>query len=344
MTTTSTFPAIRETKEFPWWAGNARLINDSGRLLGAHVAHAGLIVFWAGAYTLFELGRFDPVQPMYDQGLILLPNLARLGLGIGAEGTVIDTYPYFVIGVVHLISSAFLGFGGIFHALNGPTRLEDSFPRYGYRWDDGGRMTQILGAHLILLGVGALLLVVKAMALGGLYDASLHQMRVIQAPTLNPVVIFGYLFGLQSPDWIAGVSSLEDVVGGHIWVGLLCIAGGLWHRLTRPFPWTQRLLIWSGEAYLSYSLGALALMSFIAAYFVAVNPVVYPPDFYGPTLSLGFDLFPRFYLDGDLLTSRVWLANAQFWLGFFVLQGHIWHALRARGFDFAQLQRSPSQS
>lgn len=30
----------------PWWAGNAQLSN-SGKLLRAHIAHAGLIALWA---------------------------------------------------------------------------------------------------------------------------------------------------------------------------------------------------------------------------------------------------------------------------------------------------------
>jgi hypothetical protein len=32
-------------------------------------------------------------------------------------GEVIETFPYFVSGVLHLISSTVLGFGGIYHAL-----------------------------------------------------------------------------------------------------------------------------------------------------------------------------------------------------------------------------------
>ena len=34
---------------YAWWAGNARLVNLSGQLLGAHVSHGGLQVLWAGS-------------------------------------------------------------------------------------------------------------------------------------------------------------------------------------------------------------------------------------------------------------------------------------------------------
>ncbi|KAG6540145.1 hypothetical protein Mapa_018435 [Marchantia paleacea] len=234
---------------------NARLINLSGKLLGAHVAHAGLIVFWAGAMNLFEVAHFVPEKPMYEQGLILLPHLATLGWGVGPGGEIVDTFPYFVSGVLHLISSAVLGFGGIYHALIGPETLEESFPFFGYVWKDKNKMTTIL--------------VFKALYFGGIYDTWAPgggDVRKITNLTLSPSVIFGYL--LKSPfggeGWIVSVDNLEDIIGGHVWLGSICIFGGIWHILTKPFAWARRALVWSGEAYLSYSLA-------------------YPSEFYGPT-------------------------------------------------------------
>ncbi|MBO0351588.1 photosystem II reaction center protein CP43 [Phormidium pseudopriestleyi FRX01] len=278
----------QETSGFAWWSGNARLINLSGKLLGAHVAHAGLIVFWAGAMTLFEVGHFIPEKPMYEQGLILLPHLATLGWGVGPGGEVIDTFPYFVVGVLHLISSAVLGLGGIYHAVRGPETLEDYSSFFGYDWRDKNKMTTILGFHLIVLGLGALLLVLKAMFFGGVYDTWAPgggDVRVITNPTLNPAVIFGYLVNAPTggEGWLIGVDNMEDIIGGHIWVGFTCIIGGVWHILTKPFGWVRRAFIWSGEAYLSYSLGALSLMGVIASAFVWFNNTAYPSEFYGPT-------------------------------------------------------------
>ncbi|MBE7385417.1 MAG: chlorophyll a/b binding light-harvesting protein [Leptolyngbya sp. SIO1E4] len=301
----------------PLLAGNIRFKDLSGRLLGAHVAHAGLIVLWAGAMTLFELSRFDPSLPMYDQNLILLPHLAALGIGVGAGGEVIDTYPYYAIGIVHLISSAVLGAGGIYHAVLGPERLNPK--GFGYDWQDGNKMTTILGIHLVLLGLGALLLVLKATRFGGLYDPVLDQVRLVQ-PNLDPGRIFGYLFGISPNGWtitgMASVNTLEDIVGGHVWVGILCISGGIFHIISKPMAWAKQRLIWSGEAYLSYSLGALAIAGFSVAVFVSVNEVAYPSVFYGPVGGAGESL-------------RAALASVHAALGFLALLGHLWHAYRS---------------
>lgn len=98
-------------------------------------------------------------------------------------------------------------------------------------------------------------------------------------------MIAGYL--LSSPfggdGWFVRVDNLEDVVGGHYFLSGLLIVGGVWHILTTPWTWSRRCFVWSGEAYLSYSLGALSLMGFIACCMVWFNNTVYPSEFYGPT-------------------------------------------------------------
>jgi len=302
----------------PWLVGNARLTDLSGQLLGAHVAHAGLIMFWAGTTTVSESLRFVPGKPMYEQGMTLLPHLATLGWGVGQGGEVVDTYPYFAIGMLHLVASAVLGAGGLFHVFKTPPILFNwggQTAKFHYEWNDPKQLGLILGHHLIILGLAALLLVLKAMYFGGIYDANLHEIRVITNPNLDPGSIFGYLMGMKdgARNWLgmASVDNLEDVIGGHIWIAGILIGGGIWHILIPTMGWARKLFpIQNGEEILSYSLLGLALMAFISTVFVGYNTTVFPIEFYG--------------------VERLSTANTQFFLGFSALIGFFWHNWRSR--------------
>jgi photosystem II CP43 chlorophyll apoprotein len=299
-----------ETTGFAWWAGNARLIKDYSRLLGAHVAHASLMVFWCGAMTLFEVSHYVPERPLYEQGCILLPHLTTLGWGVLPGGEVSGVSAFFFVGVVHLVASCVLALGGLYHSLlplevasskvvggflqrgecvkEGVSTLGELGPLWDYEWRDKNKMTTILGSHLVILGLGSSLLLLKATFLGGLYDTWAPgggDNRLLEYYTLDPRIIFGYVtksfFG--GDGWIVSVDNLEDLVGGHFWVSILCIAGGAWHIVTTPFGWVTRAFVWSGEGYLSYSLAALGSMGIIASVFVWYNNTAYPSEFFGPT-------------------------------------------------------------
>ncbi|MEA5617201.1 chlorophyll a/b binding light-harvesting protein [Cronbergia sp. UHCC 0137] len=303
--------------QLSWLVGNARLTDFSGQLLGAHIAHAGLIMFWVGTTTISEVLRFVPDVPMYEQGLVLLPHLATLGWGIDS-GVVVDTYPYFVIGILHLIASAVLGAGGLFHVFRAPAILYNvggRVAKFHYEWNDPKQLSLILGHHLVILGLGAFLLVLKAMFFGGIYDSHVGDIRLISNPTLNPQIIFSYLIGIKDGNWnilgIASVDNLEDVIGGHIWISFILITGGIWHIVVQPFAWVRRILpIENGEEILSYSLLGLALMAWISSTFVGYNTTVFPSQFYG--------------------SERLAMANIQFFLGILAFLGYVWHAWRSR--------------
>jgi len=218
--------------------------------------------------------------------------MASLAFSVGPGGEVTSLYSYFVIGVLHLISSSVIALGGLYHALLSADRLEES--TYGllfcYNWQDRFRITAILGAHLLVLGVASLVLFIKAVYLSGVYDtwsSGGGDVRSIKKSdlSLNPYVLARYLarppFG--SSGWILSVNNMEDLVGGHYWVAFYLIIGGIWHIQTRPLSIIQRGYTWSAEAYLSYSLSALALCGFVAALFSWYNNTAYPSEVYGPT-------------------------------------------------------------
>ncbi|MEM1243091.1 MAG: chlorophyll a/b binding light-harvesting protein, partial [Cyanobacteria bacterium P01_H01_bin.26] len=330
--------SIKKPGSHPWWAGNARFVDLSNTFIVAHVAQAAIIMAWVGVFTLFELSVYAPNQPMYEQGLILLPHLAAEGWGNLSDGSIVDTYPMFAIGVIHLVAAGVLAFGAYFHRNSLPRSLDmaqGNASKFDFAWNNPKQLGFILGHHLVILGLGALLLVIKALYFGGLYDTSTETVRLVTDPTLDPATLWDYRTRLFQID------SLEDLVGGHIYVAVLLIVGGAWHILTPPFKWVQDLFVFSADGILSYSLFGIAIASFAASYYCAFDTLSYPTEFYGPTLELK-SAFPPSYFDPNQTVvagyaSRTWLANTQFYLAFFFLQGGLWHFQRAMGFDISSV-------
>ena len=55
-----------------------------------------------------------------------MPHLGTLGFSIGRGGEIRSIYSYFLSSALHLICSAFLSLGGIYHAISGFRILEET--------------------------------------------------------------------------------------------------------------------------------------------------------------------------------------------------------------------------
>ena len=68
----------------PWYRVHTVVLNDPGRLISVHLMHTALVAGWAGSMALFELSNFDPsdavFNPMWRQGMFVMPFMARLGI------------------------------------------------------------------------------------------------------------------------------------------------------------------------------------------------------------------------------------------------------------------------
>jgi photosystem II CP43 chlorophyll apoprotein len=96
---------------------------------------------------------------LYEQGFIVVPHLGTLGFSIGRGGEIRSIYSYFLSSALHLICSAFLSLGGIYHAIFGREVLEETHAQ-AWLWcicyQDRFRITAILGAHLGIIGSAGL--------------------------------------------------------------------------------------------------------------------------------------------------------------------------------------------
>lgn len=68
----------------PWYRVHTVVLNDPGRLIAVHLMHTALTAGWAGSMVLYELAKFNPsdpvFNPMWRQGMYVLPFMARLGV------------------------------------------------------------------------------------------------------------------------------------------------------------------------------------------------------------------------------------------------------------------------
>ncbi|WP_320677151.1 chlorophyll a/b binding light-harvesting protein [Prochlorococcus sp. MIT 1300] len=341
---------------YGWWVGNSVVTNRSSRFIGSHVAHTGLICFTAGASTLWDLARYDPSVPMGHQGLVSIPHLASIGIGFDESGVWTGAGVFF-IAAFHLICSMVYGGAGLLHSavfsedtqnssgLFAPDRPEHrQAKRFKLEWDNPDNQTFILGHHLIFLGVANIWFVEWA-RVHGIYDPAIDAIRQVEY-NLNLAHIWNHQFDFLT------INNLEDVMGGHAFLAFAQILGGAHHIATKmgsgllgPYTKFKGAGLLSAEAILSWSLAGIGWMAIIAAFWCATNTTVYPEAWYGEPLAIKFGISPYWVdtvgpIDGAPLghTTRAWLTNVHYYLGFFFIQGHLWHALRAMGFDFKRIR------
>jgi len=340
---------------YGWWVGNSVVTNKSSRFIGSHVAHTGLIAFTAGANTLWELARYNPDIPMGHQGMVSIPHLASLGIGFDQAGAWTGQDVAF-IGIFHLICSFVYALAGLLHSVvfsedtqNSSGLFADDRPehrqaaRFKLEWDNPDNQTFILGHHLVFFGVANIWFVEWA-RVHGIYDPAIEAIRQVNY-NLDLTQIWNHQF-----DFIQ-IDSLEDVMGGHAFLAFFQIGGGAFHIATKQIGTYTKFKgaeLLSAEAILSWSLAGIGWMACVAAFWASTNTTVYPEAWYGEVLQIKFGISP-YWIDtvpgGTAFlghTSRAALVNVHYYLGFFFIQGHLWHALRALGFDFKRVTNAIS--
>ncbi len=329
---------------YQWWVGNSVVTNQSGRFIASHAAHTGMIAFAAGANTLFELSRFDSSVPMGNQGFVSLPHLAAIGIGFDEAG-IWTGAGVVTIALLHLVVSMVYGAGGLLHAIYFPEDMQDSeviqAKKFKLEWDNPDNQTFILGHHLIFMGVACIWFVEWA-RIHGIYDPAIGAIRQVNY-NLDLTAVWNHQFDFLTID------SLEDVMGGHAFLAFFEIGGGAFHIATKQIGEYTKFKgagLLSAEAILSFSLAGIGFMAIVVAFWCAQNTTVYPVEFYGEPLKQVFLIAPAWqdtFEYGENLagfaqySGRCYLANFHYIVGFFALQGHLWHALRSMGFNFKDI-------
>jgi photosystem II CP47 chlorophyll apoprotein len=246
--------------------------------------HTGLVAGWAGSMALYELAVFDPsdaiLNPMWRQGMFVLPFMARLGITgswsgwdiTGATGTDPGYWSFEGVAIAHIILAGMLFLASIWHWVYWDLDL--------FVDDRTGRpaldLPKMFGIHLFLSGL--LCFGFGAFHLTGVWGPGMW--------VSDPYGITGHVQAV-APEWgPAGFDPYNPggIVAHHIAAGIVGIIAGLFHLSVRPPERLYRALRMGNiETVLSSSIAAVFFAAFVVAGTMWYGNAATPVELFGPT-------------------------------------------------------------
>jgi photosystem II CP47 chlorophyll apoprotein len=246
--------------------------------------HTALVAGWAGSMALYELAIFDPsdavLNPMWRQGMFVLPFMARLGVTgswggwsiTGETGVNPGFWSFEGVAAAHIILSGLLFLAAVWHWVYWDLELFTD-PRTGESALD---LPKMFGIHLFLSGL--LCFGFGAFHLTGLWGPG---MWVSDAYGLT-----GHIQPV-APEWgPAGFNPFNPggIVAHHIAAGVIGIIAGLFHLSVRPPERLYKALKMGNiETVLSSSIAAVFFAAFVVAGTMWYGNAATPVELFGPT-------------------------------------------------------------
>lgn len=268
----------------PWYRVHTVVLNDPGRLISVHLMHTALVAGWAGSMALYELAVFDPsdavLNPMWRQGMFVLPFMARLGVtdSWGGWSVTGESAPdpgfwsFEGVAAAHIVLSGLLFLAAVWHWVYWDLELFTD-PRTGEPALD---LPKMFGIHLFLSGL--LCFGFGAFHLTGLWGPGMW--------VSDPYGVTGHVEGV-APSW--GPEGFDPfnpggVVAHHIAAGIFGIIAGLFHLTVRPPERLYKALRMGNiETVLSSSIAAVFFAAFIVAGTMWYGNATTPIELFGPT-------------------------------------------------------------
>jgi len=260
------------------------VLNDPGRLIAVHLMHTALVAGWAGSMALYELAIFDPsdpvLNPMWRQGMFVLPFMTRLGITgswsgwsiTGETGVDPGFWSFEGVATAHIILSGLLFLAAIWHWVYWDLELFTD-PRTGESALD---LPKMFGIHLLLSGI--LCFGFGAFHLTGVWGPGMW--------VSDPYGLTGHVQPV-APAWGPdGFNPFNPggIVAHHIAAGVVGIIAGVFHLTVRPPERLYKALRMGNiETVLSSSIAAVFFSAFVVAGTMWYGSAATPIELFGPT-------------------------------------------------------------